>query len=108
MKVTWDDLDRAANIPDHPVALSIPDLPDYTPSNIPQDYLGRVSKANINTFMKEKPELSKEDIIVKLPDWLRDQYELFLPYLANELPPRRAWDHKIELLPGKEPPSFKN
>ena len=31
-----------------------------------------------------------------------------MPYLANELPPRRAWIHKIELLPGKEPPSFKN
>ncbi|RAL67012.1 hypothetical protein DID88_007792 [Monilinia fructigena] len=27
---------------------------------------------------------------------------------ADTLPPRRAWDHKIELMPGKEPPYFKN
>ena len=32
----------------------------------------------------------------------------FLARKANELPPRRAWDHKIDLIPGKEPPYQKN
>jgi hypothetical protein len=108
MRVTWYDLDKAANASDHSVIPSIPNYPDYIPSDILQDCLGRVSEADINIFMKEKPELSKEDIIEKLPGWLRDQYKAFLPQLANEMPPRCAWDHKIELLPGKESPSFKN
>ncbi|RAL62606.1 hypothetical protein DID88_004453 [Monilinia fructigena] len=44
----------------------------------------------------------------KLPLWLQDKLPAFLPRHADTLPPRRAWDHKIELMPGKEPPYFKN
>ncbi|KAI1001018.1 hypothetical protein K3495_g7179 [Podosphaera aphanis] len=32
----------------------------------------------------------------------------FLPQLANELPAHRVWDHKIEIIPGGEPPYDKN
>jgi hypothetical protein len=71
-------------------------------------YLNKVSVSDIEKFMTPKPELSERDIQQKLPDWLRDLYDAFLPRLANELPPRRSWDHKIELTPGKEPPYLKN
>jgi hypothetical protein len=55
-----------------------------------------------------KPELTDEDIVKKLPDWLHDLKKAFFPNTANELAPHRAWDHKIELMPGKEPPYHKN
>ena len=58
--------------------------------------------------MKGKPDLSKEDLIKLLLEWLSDLYEAFLPRLANKLPPHHAWDHKIELIPGKDPPYQKN
>ena len=32
----------------------------------------------------------------------------FLVRDADKLPPRRSWDHKIDLIPGKEPPYQKN
>ncbi|RAL66948.1 hypothetical protein DID88_007730 [Monilinia fructigena] len=48
------------------------------------------------------------EIRQKLPLWLQDKLPAFLPRHADTLPPRRAWDHKIELMPGKEPPYFKN
>jgi hypothetical protein len=38
--------------------------------------------------MTGKPDLTEEDIKKKLPDWLRDHYDAFLPQLANKLPPR--------------------
>jgi hypothetical protein len=43
-----------------------------------------------------------------LPAWLVDLKTAFLPKRAEELAPHRTWDHKIELLPGKEPPYFRN
>ena len=58
--------------------------------------------------MKGKLELTEIEIIAKLPEWLRDLYDAFLPQPASVLSPHRSWDHKIELVPGKEPPYFKN
>ena len=58
--------------------------------------------------MKGKPTMSKEDILRKLPFWLNDLNEAFLPQLADQIPPHRSWDHKIELMPGKEPRYSKN
>src|SRR5215813_6310080 len=58
--------------------------------------------------MTGKPEMTEKDIRDKLPDWLRDLSEAFLPQLADKLPPHRSWDHKIEIIPGKEPPYQKN
>jgi hypothetical protein len=72
------------------------------------EHLRAVKDSDIEKYMTPKPELSKEQIIKKLPEWLTDMNEAFLPQIANQLPPRRAWDHKIELLPGKEPPYIKN
>ncbi|KAJ6437919.1 reverse transcriptase [Purpureocillium lavendulum] len=73
-----------------------------------QEHLRRVTDADVDKFLKGKPDLSHEDIKARLPEWLQDKMTGFLPHLANELPPRRSWDHTIELIPGKEPPYQKN
>ena len=72
------------------------------------EMLHRITEQDIQKFLKGKPDLSKEDAQKQLPDWLRKLYTAFLPKLANQLPPHCAWDHKIDLLPGKEPPYHKN
>ncbi|KAI0993916.1 hypothetical protein K3495_g14268, partial [Podosphaera aphanis] len=71
-------------------------------------HLKKVSEEDIDKFMKKKPELSTNELLEKLPVWLHDLSNAFKPKLADELPPRRAWDHKIEIMPGKEPPYQKN
>jgi reverse transcriptase-like protein/integrase-like protein len=71
-------------------------------------HLQRISEADIDKFLAGKPELTNDDILRKLPNWLHDLKEAFFPKLADELPPHRPWDHKIELIPGKEPPYYKN
>lgn len=129
MKVTWDDLDRAK---DHQQSkrYQLPNLPDNCLQDVllgrgdhalmrtlfPEDFhefidecyhptrLAKITGADIDKFLKGKPELTQRDIVRKLPDWLRDLSDAFLPQLADRLPPRRPWDHKIELMPGKEPP----
>ena len=54
----------------------------------------------------EKLRRPKEDIdLSKLPDWVKDPNRIaFHPQEAEKLAPRRPYDHKIELLPGKTPP----
>lgn len=70
--------------------------------------LAKITDADIEKFIEGKPVRSAADIVSKLPVWLRDMHDAFLPSLADELPPHRPWDHKIELMPGKEPPYQKN
>ncbi|MDB5911071.1 MAG: hypothetical protein JWP34_5188, partial [Massilia sp.] len=70
--------------------------------------LNKITEADIDKFLKGKPELTDADICSRLPGWMRDLSDAFLPRKANELPPRRTWDHKIELMPGKDPPYQKN
>jgi RNase H-like domain found in reverse transcriptase/Reverse transcriptase (RNA-dependent DNA polymerase)/Integrase zinc binding domain len=134
MKITWDELDHLTEKETNRTTFTLPDLPDATFQNIlegngkteqlrklfPKEFydfldecraplqLRRISEADIEKFMKDKPDLQKEDLLKLLPPWLSDLYEGFLPRRANELPPHRAWDHKIELMPGKDPPYQKN
>ena len=68
----------------------------------------KVVDADIEKFMKSKPTLTREDISRRLPKEHRHQIEAFLPKNAEELPPHRPWDHKIEIMPGKQPPYYKN
>ncbi len=68
----------------------------------------RIQDSDIEKFLKGKPEQTPEDIAKRLPAWLVDLKTAFMPKRAEELAPHRAWDHKIELLPGKEPPYFRN
>ncbi|RAL63592.1 hypothetical protein DID88_003636 [Monilinia fructigena] len=95
MRITWDELDQAA---------------ERRTTN---------SRESLNTTtLLQTVHLNEEeyrDILLvmrrfdkKLPLWLQDKLPAFLPRHADTLPPRRAWDHKIELMPGKEPPYFKN
>ncbi|KAI1007441.1 hypothetical protein K3495_g780 [Podosphaera aphanis] len=77
----------------------------YNPDSLK---LNRISERDINKFLEGKPTLSSEEIIQRLPLWLREFSDAFLPQKAELLPPNRAWDHKIELFPGKEPPYNKN
>src|SRR4029077_672647 len=60
-------------------------------------HLQRISEADIEKFLARKPELTNDDILKKLPDWLHDLKEAFLAKLADELLPHRSWNHKIEL-----------
>ncbi|KAI1004408.1 hypothetical protein K3495_g3800 [Podosphaera aphanis] len=73
-----------------------------------QTILNRITEEDISKSMRGKPMLPRADIIQKLPRWLRDLSVAFLPQEAEKLPPNRVWDHKIELVPGKEPPHHKN
>src|SRR5277367_3478798 len=63
---------------------------------------------DIEKFMKGKPALTRDDIVRRLPREHRHHIEGFLPKNADELPPHRPWDHKIEIMPGKQPPYHKN
>ena len=136
MKVTWDELDRLGRDEPQQPRYRIPDLPEERfrailqgegdwretrqlfPENL-HDFIdecflpihvrrSRIADADVEKFMKGKPELTEIEIIAKLPEWLRDLYDAFLPQPASVLSPHRSWDHKIELVPGKEPPYFKN
>jgi hypothetical protein len=71
-------------------------------------HLRRLSDQNIEKFLQVKPELTTQEIIARVPNWLKDLYEAFLPGEANKLPPRQPWDHKIDIKPGEEPPYQKN
>ncbi|RAL60401.1 hypothetical protein DID88_000176 [Monilinia fructigena] len=92
-KVTWDELDRACEL--HRII-----------TNDPIQLRRGIVEDDIEKFMEktDRPVPPTTEIQSKLPSWLRDLFTGFLPSLANELPPRRSWDHKIEIMPGKEPP----
>jgi transposase InsO family protein len=134
MRLTWDELDsiqqqgtrqkRRHTLPDLPEeywrmatlgqgdwklmrTLFPEDLHDFVDECYSPLRLNKITEADIEKFMKGKPELTQGDIVKRLPDWLRDLSDAFLPRLADELPPRRSWDHKIELLSGTEPPYSK-
>ena len=68
----------------------------------------KVTQADIDKFMADKTQLTTEDIKKLLPPEFHHHLEHFLPKNAEALPPHRPWDHKIELMPGKEPPHHKN
>lgn len=57
--------------------------------------------SEIEKFLEEEEDLTIEDMKKTLPLEFHKCVHLFLPYNANSLPPHRAWDHKIEILPGK-------
>ena len=68
----------------------------------------KVVDTDVEKFLKGKPGLTHEDILQCLPKEFRHHIEHFLPKNAEELPPHRPWDHKIEIMPGKQAPYHKN
>ena len=134
MRVTWDELDNAMKKPQPVRRIKIPDIPDTVFEDVLRGRgdreklrclfgedleefvdecfspmrLSKITEADVEKFLVGKPQLGAADIEKRLLEWLRDLRNAFLPRLADELPPHRAWDHKIELVPGNEPPYQKN
>ena len=52
--------------------------------------ISKITETDVQKFMAGKPVWSEAEIKEKLPEWLRDLSEAFLPEKANELLPRRA------------------
>jgi hypothetical protein len=69
--------------------------------------LRKIIQANVNKFIIVKPDLILAEIKTKLPAYLHDLTKAFLLQNARILPPKRPWNHKIELLPGKKLPYHK-
>jgi hypothetical protein len=91
-RLTWQELDDAL----------LPVVSSHT------ETLRKITTADVDKFIKGKPELTLADLQTKLPIWLHDLAYGFLPKNADMLPPHRQWDHKIEIMPGKEPPYTKS
>lgn len=71
-------------------------------------FLNKISEADIDKFLKGKPPMDIDDVKAKLPSEYHDFINVFLPKEADELPPHRPFDHKIELKTGAEAPYYKN
>ena len=56
------------------------------------------------TIVDEKADYCGE-VPKKIASVLQQFADVMLPQLPKELPPRRAIDHRIELVPGTKPPS---
>jgi hypothetical protein len=133
MKVTWEELDQAQKTIHHEQGDPLPDLSEQDFQDILQGQAGQeitdkfpprfrdfihdcnqalhlrgLKETDIEKFMAGKAPLTDEELRNRLPDWLRDMMTGFLTRKADELPPRRAWDHKIDIIPGREPPYQKN
>ncbi|CAL5371561.1 unnamed protein product [Camellia sinensis] len=65
-------------------------------------------KKGAETYLAALVEI-KPDLLVEVPDEvvevLREFEDVMPPELPKSLPPRRATDHKIELIPGAKPPA---
>ena len=133
-QMTWDELDAAAVEPHSRSQFRMPDVPEEiirdallgrgdklaAMAALPDEFhdfvhecyyplrLAKITDADIEKFMRGKPDLSLPELLRKLPNWLHDKAEGFMAKKADALPPRRSWDHKIDLMPGKEPPYQKN
>ena len=92
-------------------------LPDYfhdfikdnQGSGLDSDFLRRkIADTDVEKFLKGKPDLTRDDVLQRLPKEFRHHIEHFLAKNADELPPHRPWDHKIEITPGKQAPYHKN
>jgi hypothetical protein len=69
--------------------------------------LRKITQADVNKFITIKPDIISAEIKAKLPAYLHDLTKAFLLQDARTLPPKRPWNHKIELLPEKKPPYHK-
>jgi hypothetical protein len=58
---------------------------DFIDNCFNQLYLQCISETDIDKFLAGKPELTEEDIVKKLPDWLYDLKKAFFSNTANKL-----------------------
>jgi hypothetical protein len=59
-------------------------------------FLNRMTEEDIDKFLEGKEPMSKEDVLKKLLPEYHEFIEVSLPKEADELPPHRAFDHKID------------
>src|SRR5262249_40099554 len=74
---------------------------------IKKRFLNKITDEDIDIVLEGKPTLSAEEIKKKFPAEYHD-FIVFLPMEADELPPHRPFDHKIELKSGAQPPYHRN
>lgn len=69
--------------------------------------LAKITEEDARKFLDKanRPDKTDEEIRAKLPSVYHDQIAAFQPGRANEMPPNRSYDHKIELRPGEHPPN---
>jgi hypothetical protein len=78
-------------------------------SNYFQRYLNQCSfsiiliNRAIENALRSKDEITREQILAKLPFNYADFVDMFSKSQSDELPPHRPSDHKIELLPNATP-----
>lgn len=68
----------------------------------------KIVDEDVQKFLKNKAPITREDVLKQLPPEFRHHVEHFLTKNSESLPPHRPWDHKIEIMPGKQAPYFKN
>lgn len=76
----------------------------------PGDSLHRITERDAEAFLEKasKPMLTEKQIKERLPKKYHNLIAAFLPQDARQLPPHRAYDHRIELIPGSKLPYAKN
>lgn len=72
--------------------------------------IAKISEEDADRFFSkaDRAPPTEEEIKKRLPKEYHDLWRVFLPQDADKLPPHRSFDHKIELLPGKQPPAARN
>jgi len=86
-----------------------PQFHEFLKANLTDDHLRRkVDAADVEKFLTPKAKPTVAEILSKLPKEFHDFAKAFQPADADKLPPHRPWDHKIELIPGKQAPYAKN
>jgi len=68
----------------------------------------KIVDEDVQKFLKDKAPITENDVFKQLPREFHHHVEHFLTKNAEALPPHRPWDHKIEIMPGKQAPYHKN
>ena len=68
----------------------------------------KIVDEDVQKFLKDKAPITQDEVFKQLPREFHHHVEHFLTKNAEALPPHRPWDHKIEIMPGKQAPYYKN
>ena len=71
-------------------------------------YSTKTTSEDFSTFMKGKPQYTKDQLLAKLPQVYHKMVDVFMKSNADELAPHRKEDHEINLVPGAVPPYERN
>ena len=96
--------------PEHFHALSQPAENDrYLMGSTLTTKIAAITAADYEKFFSklEKTPMTRQELIDRLPESLKDKADCFDHKEANKLPPHRKGDHKIRLVPDATPPAKK-